>query len=725
MRAPDTNAAQQRAALVLFEAALEQTLAQRDAWLVDACAGDVALLAQVRALLAVDSAHDGFSAELDAEFDDEFGHAPGLGDATGGAVTTSGPHRWLPVRPPGQIGPYALDELIGSGGMGAVYRARRNDGLFDQTVAIKFVRPLRGRGSVQALVDAERRLLARMQHPGIAHILDGGTTDNGLHYLVMEFVQGVALDDHARDEGLDARGRVALLVPVCSAVAHAHQHLVLHCDIKPANILVTPDGRPKLIDFGVARLQDVLDAALPQGFTRAYSSPQRLAGEPPAVTDDVYSLGMVLVELLTGDVADPQTLAFAAPLDAELGAIARRALAPERAAALCERRTPSPTTCAAGSTHQPVAAMGAHWRYRARKLVQRHPWRVAAASLSLARPGRRRWRSSPRSMAAPRARAARCRDPFRPGALAGQLPALRPGRSTRIHARHHAGAARTGGAQPGLSRRAGSDGRQQPGTAARGRRRPGAAGRSAGRAGQAACRRSALRPAPTSSAPNACSTAWCSSARPSGPGSATSVACVTCWRCFSARATTIRRVSWPRPDRPSNTCSVRSHGALASKPRPSCAPTSRCCSPARASPRPTRTRRSTTTPLRRHCSARKRSACWPCPSRCAPPWSSSTRAAVRRCCWATPCITSSSATEALAAYRRATARFREGLMRAPLNRRLLEGTVIGHWNLSGTLDELGERALALRRDRTRDPDRRADALRSIRATWKGCGTARW
>ncbi|MEP6873284.1 MAG: serine/threonine-protein kinase [Burkholderiales bacterium] len=361
------SAAQERAALALFDAAFDHAAVARDAWLVAQCGDDAALLARVRDLLATDAADSsGF-----------------LSAPAGGTFVPGGASDWATVMPPSQIGVYRLDELIGSGGMGSVYRASRNDGLFEQTVAIKFVRPLRGLVQVEPLVDAERRLLARMQHPAIAHILDGGTTANGLHFLVMEFVDGVALDEHAQTHGLGVRERVALLREVFAAVAHAHQHLVLHCDIKPANILVTEEGRPKLIDFGVARIQDVVDASLPQGFTRAYTSPQRLAGEPAAVTDDVYSLGMVLGELLTGELPDPQTLAFAgAALDDELAAIVRKALAPERAQRYgtvdtFEDELRRWLAC------RPVLAMGSDWRYRTRKLVQRHPWRVASGALAL------------------------------------------------------------------------------------------------------------------------------------------------------------------------------------------------------------------------------------------------------------------------------------------------------------------------------------------------------
>jgi len=364
---PALNAERERAALALFDAAFDHEPEARAAWLAAQCGEDALLLARVQDLLATDA-------------DDDSGF---LGPSANSTQYADGAPPGATVLPPPQIGPYRLEELIGSGGMGSVYRASRNDGLFDQTVAIKFVRPMRGLMQVEPLVDAERRLLARMQHPAIAHILDGGTTANGLHFLVMEFVSGVALDEHAQAHRLGVRSRVMLLREVCAAVSHAHQHLVLHCDIKPANILVTEEGRPKLIDFGVARIQDVIDASLPQGFTRAYTSPQRLAGEPAAVTDDVYSLGMVLCELLTGELPDPQTLVFTgAPLDPELAAIARQALAPERA-----QRYGSVDAFADDLGHwlecRPVVALGNDWRYRTRKLIQRRPWRVASSALAL------------------------------------------------------------------------------------------------------------------------------------------------------------------------------------------------------------------------------------------------------------------------------------------------------------------------------------------------------
>ncbi len=351
----------ERAALDLFAEAVDLEPSERSSWLDTACHGDAALHAKVMALLAADTAEESSIFAFTHLNGDTSSHSPF--DAT--------------LVPPRQIGPYGLEELIGAGGMGSVYRGQRNDGLFEQAVAIKFIRPIRGIEQVEPLIDAERKLLARMEHAGIARILDGGKTEQGLHYLVMEFIRGVALDKYADDHDLDTRARVALLREVCGAVAHAHQHLVLHCDIKPANILVTDEGHPKLIDFGVARIEDVVDSSRPEGFTRAYTSAQRLEGQPAAITDDVYSLGVVLVELVTGELPT-EPIADSKRLNGDLAAIARKAMAPRR-----EDRYGSvdalTSDLLAWLEHRPVAAVGNNWRYRARKLFERHPWRFAAA----------------------------------------------------------------------------------------------------------------------------------------------------------------------------------------------------------------------------------------------------------------------------------------------------------------------------------------------------------
>ncbi len=360
MARPDFDADAERDALALFDAALDVPDGEREAWLAQRCAGQDALRERVQALLRADA------------------------DGSALAAEPAAPAPVTPLQPPAQVGPYRLEELIGSGGMGAVYKASRNDGLFEQTVAIKFVRPLRGRIAVEALVDAERRTLARLQHPGIARILDGGRTADGLHYLVMEYVEGLAIDAHCTRHALDARARVALLRDVCEAVAEAHRRLVLHCDLKPANVLVDGAGHARLIDFGIARLRDVIDPALPHGFTRGYASPQRLAGEAPTVADDVYALGVMLAELLAGErPAGLHDLQAQGLLDAELTAVARQAvaLAPQARYASAEALA---AELQRWLDQRPLRAMPTHWRYRAAKLLQRHPWRVAAGTAALA-----------------------------------------------------------------------------------------------------------------------------------------------------------------------------------------------------------------------------------------------------------------------------------------------------------------------------------------------------
>lgn len=257
-----------RTVLDLFGEALDVDPGQRDGWLAARCGGDIALMDRVRRLIAADE-------EVEA----------GGGD-TG------------PAPPPDRVGVYRLEALIGAGGMGSVYRARRDDGLFDQTVAIKFIRAIRGRHNLEPLIDAERRSLARMDHGGIARILDGGATDGGLHYLVMEFVPGVPIDIHADGRALSAPDRVRLVRQVAAALAHAHHNRIVHCDVKPSNILVTADGKAKLIDFGVARLQEVAETGVLDGATRSHASPERLERRPATLGDDVYSLAVTLYQLL-------------------------------------------------------------------------------------------------------------------------------------------------------------------------------------------------------------------------------------------------------------------------------------------------------------------------------------------------------------------------------------------------------------------------------------------
>ena len=200
-----------------------------------------------------------------------------------------------------KCGPYELVRLLGAGGMGAVYLAERRDGEIQQRVAIKLLRSDADRPTWRERFLRERQLLAYLNHPFIAHLLDAGHTHDGRPYLVMEYVDGVAIDTYA--ESLDLRAKLALFLLVCDGVSHAHCCSIVHRDLKPSNILVDSSGRPKLLDFGIGKLLDIAadeTQTVERMFTPSYASPEQLRGEAQTVSTDVYSLGAVLYKLLTG-----------------------------------------------------------------------------------------------------------------------------------------------------------------------------------------------------------------------------------------------------------------------------------------------------------------------------------------------------------------------------------------------------------------------------------------
>lgn len=213
------------------------------------------------------------------------------------------------MKPPSRVGQYEILREIGRGGMGAVYLASRADDQYRKQVAIKLV--LRDRENAQVLdrFRRERQILANLDHPNIALLLDGGATTDGLPYLVMEYVEGVPIDEHCTNGKLDVTARLRLFLTVCAAVHHAHQNLVIHRDLKPSNILVKKDGTVKLLDFGIAKLmqaQPVAGQAMDRTatamriLTPEYASPEQVRGDPVTTATDVYQLGVVLYELLTG-----------------------------------------------------------------------------------------------------------------------------------------------------------------------------------------------------------------------------------------------------------------------------------------------------------------------------------------------------------------------------------------------------------------------------------------
>ncbi|MGZ6071659.1 MAG: serine/threonine protein kinase [Myxococcaceae bacterium] len=203
-----------------------------------------------------------------------------------------------------RIGPYRLLKELGHGGMGTVFLAVRADEQFEKRVALKVVR---GSDSEEVIrfFRRERQILAGLEHPNIARLLDGGTTDDGLPYFVMEHVEGEPIDRYCDARKLSIPERLELFEEACSAVQYAHQSLVVHRDLKPGNILVTGEGIPKLLDFGIAKLLNPGVAGVGSGetivaMTPEYASPEQVRGRALTTATDIYSLGVILYELLTG-----------------------------------------------------------------------------------------------------------------------------------------------------------------------------------------------------------------------------------------------------------------------------------------------------------------------------------------------------------------------------------------------------------------------------------------
>ena len=264
----------------VFQTAADLPTVDRRAYLDQACASDDDLRSEVESLL--DS--EGLSHV-----------APAIEEAAQSVSSLS-------TLEGQRLGAYELLAPIGEGGMGTVYKAKRVDGQFEQEVAIKIIRagasnPLNARRFLE-----ERNLLAQLQHPSIARLIDGGD-HAGIPYIVMELIEGLPIDAYCRQWNLTVKERLEIFIQVCDAVQHAHAALIVHRDLKPSNILVTTDGTPKLLDFGIAKLVVDGQTSTQTGWmmTPDYASPEQVRGEPITVASDVYSLGIVLYELLTGE----------------------------------------------------------------------------------------------------------------------------------------------------------------------------------------------------------------------------------------------------------------------------------------------------------------------------------------------------------------------------------------------------------------------------------------
>jgi serine/threonine-protein kinase len=370
----------------LFQRAAEMDTSERDAFLRSACGGNAELRGELETLLA---------------------HAGQTVDWLKEPVESAARELALSGR---RIGSYMLLRLLGEGGMGRVYLAARADDQYQQLVAVKLMpADLRPNQALMERFVTERQILANLNHPNIARLLDGGMTPEGTPYLVMEYIDGVPLDEYCRVDSASLEQRLRLFLRICSAVEYAHKNLVVHRDIKPGNVLVGQNGAPKLVDFGIAKLLDS------DGGTRAnttarlmtpeYASPEQVRGEPITTTTDVYGLGLLLYQLLSGthpsaectgnpmemmrqicevEPRPPSAIIFDSgirrELQGDLDRIALMAIQKEP-----ERRYASVTDLArdvfAYLNGYPVLANSGGWGYRAGKFARRHKLMVAGTAV--------------------------------------------------------------------------------------------------------------------------------------------------------------------------------------------------------------------------------------------------------------------------------------------------------------------------------------------------------
>lgn len=331
------------------------------------------------------------------------------------------------LREGSEVGPYKLEALLGEGGMGQVWRASRADGLYQRRVALKLLRPGLADRNLRLRFAREREILARLAHPHIAGLLDAGLSAEGVPYLALEYVEGEPITRYWQRLDVPLPTRLRMFRQVCEAVSHAHANLVVHCDLKPSNILVTADGQVRLLDFGIAKL---LDGAAPRpdptrtgarAFTLHYAAPEQIRGGPVTTMTDVYSLGVVLYELLTG--TKPYRLKRQSDAEWEEAILAHDPVRPSQMLlrqselkadrlerqglrrrarrlmgdldnivlrTLCkapEQRYPSVEALSRDLQRhldgQPVQARGLSPLYRLQKYVRRHRWALAAGGIAL------------------------------------------------------------------------------------------------------------------------------------------------------------------------------------------------------------------------------------------------------------------------------------------------------------------------------------------------------
>ncbi len=398
----DDDAARLRHAAEIFDEIVDLPGDEQGRRIEAASAGDVALRAQVEALLRADATSSHLLDRL-----------PDLSPISGAVAV---PEPAEPVDRSGElVGPYRILRLVGRGGMGDVFLAERADGQFEQRVALKVVRHEFASPSVVRRFLRERQILARLRHPNIAPLLDGGVSAGGEPWFAMEYVDGLPITVAADRQGLALEARLALWLDACAAVQYAHRNLVVHRDIKPGNVLVTAEGQVRLVDFGIAtvldpRLEDAGGATTIFGgrlLTPAYAAPEQVRGGPVTTTTDVYALGALLYELLCGRRAIEPGSPMAA--EVERAICEREPVAPSRRVSRArarllrgdldtialtalakapERRYASVEAMAEDVrrhlTHRPIRARPHGMGYHADRFVRRHRVAVAAAAVAMA-----------------------------------------------------------------------------------------------------------------------------------------------------------------------------------------------------------------------------------------------------------------------------------------------------------------------------------------------------
>lgn len=398
---------------ILFDQLVELPAEARAQQLSNVCQGDIDLEQELIALLDADASSVGMTSARQAVLAD-----------IAAQEESAECSRLAGMR----LGAFRLLREIAHGGMGSVWLAERADGQFTQKVAVKLMRSGWDRDEISARFRTERQILANLQHPNIAHLIDGGVTPEGNPWLALEYVEGVDLRRYCDEHNLNLRQRAGLFMSVCEAVAYAHARLIVHRDLKPSNIMVDKEGEVKLLDFGIAKLLDAESAQTTslQVFTPEYAAPEQVRGETVTTAVDIYALGVVLYELLTGrypyklskisnptecaravldqvpkrpsqaitqNNRDPEAATLAAhrllsphrlrrELQGDLDAIVMKAMRKEPAQRYTSVQELA-SDLGAWLKHRPVAARSGGWRYGISCFVRRHIIGVAAAASAL------------------------------------------------------------------------------------------------------------------------------------------------------------------------------------------------------------------------------------------------------------------------------------------------------------------------------------------------------